>query len=76
MQVQAVGGTLLEVEVGEKTAWKDPGHVFRRAPELQLTCIPTLMRWSDHAWTSRLDKELESVKAADEVESLVTSFCQ
>lgn len=76
VQVQDLGGTLLEVEVGEKAAWKDPGHVFRQAAGLELTCIPTLMRWSGHTCTSRLDAELENAKTIEEIDSLVRMFCQ
>ena len=26
-------------------SWKDPENVFRKHPKLQLTGVPTLMRW-------------------------------
>jgi hypothetical protein len=29
--VEATGGSLLEVQVGPRTAWKTPAHPFRRA---------------------------------------------
>lgn len=74
VQVQDAGGTLLEVEVGEKQVWKDPQHVFRQSGSLNLKCIPTVMRWCNHGWKSRLDTELEEAKTGEEVESLVHSF--
>lgn len=39
-------GTLLEVCVGQRTAWKDMSHPFRLDPRLKLTGIPTLVRWT------------------------------
>lgn len=75
LQVEELGGTLLEVEVGEKAEWKDRGHPFRTRPNLVLTCIPTLMRWSNHGWTARLDAELENATTVEEVELLVRRFC-
>ena len=74
LQIEELGGTLLEVEVGEKAVWKDLGHPLRSAAELKLTCIPTLMRWSAHGWTARLDEELEKAKTAEEVDILVRRF--
>ena len=37
LQIEELGGTLLEVEVGDKSVWKETGHPLRSAAELQLT---------------------------------------
>ncbi|GFR47132.1 hypothetical protein Agub_g8820 [Astrephomene gubernaculifera] len=66
-------GTLLEVTVGPRSAWKgNASHPFRVAPELKLTGIPTLLAWSPAGGaTRRLGSELEACGSAAEVEQLL-----
>lgn len=72
--VREAGGTLLEVQVGSRPEWKDPQHPFRHRPELQLTCVPTMIRWSDSGPAERIGPELESAKTQQEVEAVLHAF--
>ncbi len=45
--MRETSGTLLEVCVGSRPVWKDPGHPFRHDPELHLSGIPTVIRWTE-----------------------------
>ena len=75
MQVQSErGGTLLEVEVGLREAWKRLDHPLRLDTTLRLTCIPTLMHWKGHRCAQRLDTQLENAGDASTVEHLVNEF--
>lgn len=74
MQVVQAGGTLLEVEVGPKVAWKAPDYPLRQDAELKLTCIPTLMRWQNHTFSHRLDSDLEAAADDNAIELLVKEF--
>lgn len=74
MQVHNAGGTLLEVCVGARLEWKDPAHPFRHEPHLQLSCIPTVMRWKHGAAVRRLDRDLEAADSPEAVLALVSSF--
>ncbi|GIM11284.1 hypothetical protein Vretimale_14807, partial [Volvox reticuliferus] len=67
-------GTLLEVTVGPRSAWKgNPSHPFRVDPQLKLTGVPTLLAWSPSGATRRLGPELEACSSAEDVNSLLSS---
>eukprot|EP01025_Chloroclados_australasicus_P067232 TRINITY_DN9297_c0_g1_i1.p2 TRINITY_DN9297_c0_g1~~TRINITY_DN9297_c0_g1_i1.p2 ORF type:complete len:455 (-),score=57.95 TRINITY_DN9297_c0_g1_i1:548-1912(-) len=72
--VGATGGTLLEVMVGDRPTWKSPDHPFRQYSTLQLTGIPTLMRWYDGKPVARTGNELEKAADADEAKRVVDDF--
>ncbi|GLC33051.1 hypothetical protein PLESTM_000018800 [Pleodorina starrii] len=66
-------GTLLEVTVGPRTAWRgNPSHPFRLDPQLKLTGIPTLLAWGPSGATRRLGPELEACSSPAEVEKLLS----
>ena len=52
--MRETGGMLLEVCVGSRPVWKDPGHPFRHNSELQLSGIPTVIRWTAAGPAERL----------------------
>ena len=56
--VQDTGGTLLEVCVGSRPVWKDPGHPFRHDPELHLSGIPTVIQWTAAGPAERIGTSL------------------
>ncbi|PNW80380.1 hypothetical protein CHLRE_07g315100v5 [Chlamydomonas reinhardtii] len=68
----AAPGTLLEVDVGQRTDWRgNATHPFRTAPALKLTGIPTLLQWGGGAAVKRLGPELEACGSPAEVEALL-----
>ncbi|GLI65588.1 hypothetical protein VaNZ11_009162 [Volvox africanus] len=76
--IQAVAarspGTLLEVTVGPRSAWKgNPSHPFRVDPQLKLTGVPTLLAWGPSGAIRRLGPELETCKSSEEVDKLLSS---
>jgi len=73
-RVRDAGGTLLEVEVGQRQVWKDQSHPFRTDPSLRVTGIPTLMRWDQDGCGRRLDAELEVAQTAKEADQLIAAF--
>ncbi|KAK3278900.1 hypothetical protein CYMTET_13193 [Cymbomonas tetramitiformis] len=68
--------TLLVCRVGPRPAWKDPQHPLRVDPNLQVSCIPTLVQWGiDTPMQNRcLGDKLEECGSEDEVYRLVTDF--
>lgn len=74
MQVERTGGTLLEVEVGPKVAWKSKEHPLRLDDKLKLTSIPTLMKWQNHTFSHRVDSELEVAADHSAAERIVQEF--
>eukprot|EP00873_Tetraselmis_striata_P038822 jgi/Tetstr1/459086/TSEL_004536.t1 len=70
------GGTLLEVNVGDRPAWKDAGHPYRHEQDLQLTGVPTLMRWTVDGPAARLDSALEAAATDEESEALIAAFVE
>jgi hypothetical protein len=64
----------MEVEVGPREVWKDPGHSLRLSSALRLASIPTVMRWQDGTWTERLSSELESAATETDVRGLLERF--
>ncbi|BDA48091.1 Cysteine synthase B [Coccomyxa sp. Obi] len=74
-RVAAVGGTLLEVQVGQRPVWKDKGHPLRHHAALQLKGIPTLVRWQpDGTPGARLGAELEAASTPQEADQLIKDF--
>ncbi|KAI9102041.1 hypothetical protein DFS34DRAFT_647823 [Phlyctochytrium arcticum] len=54
---------LLDVPVGERSIWKNnPDNFYRKHPDLQLTAIPTIFKWSKDGSVKKLVEE----EAADE----------
>jgi len=71
--------TLLVCHVGDRPSWKDARHPFRTNPELRLTGIPTLMRWSRTGAPMhdfRLGSELETSETQETVEVLVSELLE
>lgn len=80
-EVAATGGTLLEVRVGPRPIWKDPEHPLRiRADDLQITGIPTLVRYEPHTEqqkgrvVGRLAGELEQAETVEQATVLIKAF--
>ena len=73
----AAGVLLLRVDVGDRTAWKDPEHAFRTAPDLQLACVPSLV-WADReqGLGPALGPEIEKCEGAAELRAAVFQFVQ
>ena len=64
-------------QVGPRAIWKDPGHPLRRNPALQLTGIPTLMRWhagGGGSCVARLGSELEAAPTVAAADALIQEF--
>ncbi|GAX79605.1 hypothetical protein CEUSTIGMA_g7046.t1 [Chlamydomonas eustigma] len=73
--VTAVGGSLLEVRVGPKAAWKSPDHPFRLDADLKLKGIPTLFHWNEDGRKGEMaGPELEASSNAEEAENVVYDF--
>jgi hypothetical protein len=79
----AAGVTLLVVDVGTRPEWKGidghPPHVFRSQAGLELTCIPTLLKWDvENACAvrgaPRLEQDLEKAADADAVTRLCAAY--
>lgn len=58
-QVQKAGGTLFQVNVGDRPTWKDPNHPLRHS--LQATGVPTIIHWTKDGPGQRLGKDLEQL---------------
>lgn len=72
--VAASGGSLLEVNVGDKPAWKSPDHPFRHDP-LQLKGVPSLLRVApDGHELGRLCPELEGAADAQQAAAITSAF--
>ena len=65
------------MDVGDRTAWKDPEHAFRTAPDLQLACVPSLV-WADReqGLGPALGPEIEKCEGAAELRAAVFQFVQ
>jgi len=50
------GGSVLEVDVGDRGEWRDATHPLRVDPTLQLTGVPTLFKWELNGPGERLGK--------------------
>lgn len=74
--VAEAGGTLLEVLVGDRHTWKSLDHPFRLDARLQVTGIPTLLRWTADGPGERLGSELERTGSEAEAEARVKDFLQ
>ena len=72
-------GPILRVDVGDRAAWKGPGneaHPLRAAPDLQLSCVPTL-RWASRGgFGAALGPELEGCADEAAVRGLFRPFLQ
>lgn len=55
-EVQAVGGSLTEVDCGERTEWKSERHPLRQEPML-LKNIPTLVAWGSDGPLDRIGEK-------------------
>ncbi|KAL3144229.1 hypothetical protein ABBQ32_004009 [Trebouxia sp. C0010 RCD-2024] len=73
-QVTEAGGTLLEVEVGPRQVWKAADHPFRRDKHIQLTGIPSLVKYTDTGLGVRLSSQLETAKTPAEAEAIAKQF--
>ncbi|KAK9803716.1 hypothetical protein WJX73_005441 [Symbiochloris irregularis] len=58
-QVKKAGGTLFQVNVGDRPTWKDPDHPLRHS--LQATGVPTIIHWTKDGPGQRLGKDLEQL---------------
>mmetsp|Transcript_953 Transcript_953/g.2942 ORF Transcript_953/g.2942 Transcript_953/m.2942 type:complete len:135 (-) Transcript_953:227-631(-) len=72
--VAETGGTLLQVNVGDRPVWKDPNHPYRQEPDLKLTGVPTIIRWTADGPGQRLGPELEAATTEDEAAALIAKF--
>ncbi len=55
--------------------WKDKGHPLRHHAALQLSGIPTLVRWQpDGTPGARLGAELEAASTPQEADQLIKDF--
>jgi len=59
--ISETGGTLLEVCVGQRSVWKSPDHPFRHDSELQLSGIPTVIRWTPSGPAERAGAHLDDI---------------
>ncbi|KAG2482321.1 hypothetical protein HYH03_018743 [Edaphochlamys debaryana] len=67
-------GTLLELSVGPRSAWKgNAEHPFRTAPQLKVGGVPTLLAWGTAGATKRLCGEFDHCASPEEVRSLLVS---
>lgn len=72
---QEKGASLLEVLVGPRAVWKDPGHPLRKHPGFQVGGVPTLVAYGPGGPGARLGAELEGPGASPgEVVALVARF--
>ena len=69
-------GLCQRLQVGSRAAWKDRQHPLRHHPLLQLTGIPTLVRWQNSMPTAKLGPELESATTPEEADQLIQQFVQ
>ena len=79
MAADMEAGPILRVDVGDRAAWKGPGneaHPLRAAPDLQLSCVPTL-RWASRGgFGAALGPELEGCADEAAVRGLFRPFLQ
>jgi tRNA pseudouridine13 synthase len=79
MAADMEAGPILRVDVGDRAAWKGPGneaHPLRAAPDLQLSCVPTL-RWASRGgFGAALGPELEGCADEAAVRGLLRPFLQ
>jgi hypothetical protein len=73
--VTAVGGSLLEVRVGPRAAWKSVDHPFRLDTDLKLRGIPTLFHWNEDGRKGEVaGPELEAASSFEEASKVVSEF--
>ena len=65
---------VLRVDVGGRDAWKDAAHPLRTAPDLQLSCVPTLMWASAGGFGDALGPELEACESEQDVRDRLAPF--
>jgi len=68
------GASLLEVNVGQRAAWKSPEHPFRKDSKIKLTGVPTVLGWSAAGPTARLGGELEAAASPAEAVAVVSRW--
>ena len=75
MAVDMEAGPILRVDVGDRAAWKGSDiHPLRAAPDLQLSCVPTL-RWASRGgFGAALGPELEGCADEAAVRGLLRPF--
>lgn len=66
--------TYLCMQVGPRLVWKAADHPFRRDKQIQLTGIPTLMKYTDTGLGVRLSSQLETAKTPAEAEAVAKQF--
>jgi len=77
--VAASGGSLAEVNVGPRRAWREPDHPLRTLPWLRLSGVPTFVRWGRDAAgggaiLARVDRTLERAGTEAEARQVLGSF--
>ena len=64
----------LHMQVGPRQLWKAADHPFRTDKQIQLTGIPTLMKYTDAGLGVRLSSQLETAKTPAEAEAVAKQF--
>lgn len=64
----------MSLQVGPRSAWRDPDHPFRQDCKLRLTGVPTLLLRGPDGPLARLGHPLEKARTADEACALVKAF--
>jgi len=77
MAADMEAGPILRVDVGDRAAWKgNEAHPLRAAPDLQLSCVPTLRWVSRGGFGAALGPELEGCTDETAVRGLLRPFLQ
>lgn len=66
--------TQLRMQVGPRQVWKAADHPFRRDKHIQLTGIPSLVKYTDTGLGVRLSSQLETAKTPAEAEAIAKQF--
>lgn len=66
--------TQLCIQVGPRQVWKAADHPFRTNKQIQLTGIPTLLKYTDAGFGVRLSQQLETAKTPAEAEAAAKTF--
>lgn len=62
------------MQVGPRPVWKSSDHPLRKDLSLQLSGIPTLVRWSAKGPEERLAGELEIARTPEEADCLIANY--